>query len=352
MSVRTSAFVLLLIASPALSAESNFVGKWDLTLKEGRMTKEGLLEIRATGDGYAAWVEGGIAPLIIDGDRIEVGIDDRATTGGRLVRYLRGNLKDGELSGDYGPEQEPTPEELALCKRLPLACMVPTGTWMAVPHVPFDTTAEPHPVDLSGAWSITARLLNKYTSDLTAAGQAWQDEYDVKMDLPGQRCQATGLVNGWGFRGTDPEIFQSDTKITMVTGNEVRRIYLDGRQPPEYTDWYPMGFSSGHWEGKTLVVETTYLQPSVREWMGEPVGENARVIERFWLDEENDQLVGVLTLLDPDNYNEPPMKHARWRRAPDDQIRFPSLCDPDSFYRELYDDGKMDEYWKRSDRRF
>ena len=45
MSVRTSAFVLLLIASPALSAESDFVGKWDLTLKEGRMTKEGLLEL-------------------------------------------------------------------------------------------------------------------------------------------------------------------------------------------------------------------------------------------------------------------------------------------------------------------
>jgi hypothetical protein len=337
---------------PALAAESDLVGKWDLTIQEGRMSKEGLLEIRATDDGYAAWVEGGIAPLVVDGNRIEVAIDDRATTGGRLVRYLRGELNDGSLSGEYGPDHEATAEELALCKRLPLACMVPTGTWTATPHVPPKAAAEAVPVDLSGVWSITARLLNKYTSDLTTAGQAWKDEYDVKMDLPGQRCQSTGLVNGWGFRGTDPEIFQTDTQITMLVGNEYRRIYLDGRQPPEYTDWYPMGFSSGHWEGSTLVVETTHLQPSVREWMGDPVGENARVVERFWLDEKNDQLVGVLTLYDSENYNEPPMKHARWRRAPKDEIRFPSLCDPDSFYRELYDDGMMEEYWKRASRRY
>lgn len=348
----TVTLMFSLIAPAAYSAESDFVGKWDLSLQEGRMTKEGLLEIRRTDDGYAAWVEGGPAPLIIDGDNIELGIDDRATTGGMLVRYLRGTISSGKLSGDYGPPREPTAEELALCERLPLACMVPTGTWEAVPHVPPATGLPPAPVDLSGAWQITARLLNKYTMDLTPAGQAWKDGYDVKLDLPGQRCQATGLVNGWGFRGNDPEIFQTDTQITMVGGNDVRRIYLDGRRPPEYTDWYPMGFSSGHWDGSTLVIETTYLQPSVREWMGEPVGENARVVERFWIDEENDQLVGVLELHDPDNYNEPPMKHARWRRAPPDQIRFPSLCDPDSFYRELYDDGLMDAYWQRSHRRF
>ena len=86
--------------------------------------------------------------------------------------------------------------------------------------------------------------------------------------------------------------------------------------------------------------------------MGEPVGENARVIERFWLDNSKDQLVGVLELHDPKNYREPPLKHVRWRRAPEAQIRFPGQCDPDSFYRELYDDGAMDAYWQRSHRRY
>ena len=82
--------------------------------------------------------------------------------------------------------------------------------------------------------------------------------------------------------------------LDPATGNEIRRIYLDGRQPPEYSDWYPMGFSSGRWEGSTLVVETTLLQPSIREWMGDPVSENARVVERYRMDDD-----GTLELDDP-----------------------------------------------------
>jgi len=314
--------------------------------------KEALLEIRDTGDGLAAWVEGGPAPLVISGDRVEIAIDDRKIRGGSMVRYLSGVLDNGSLAGEYGPDHEPTEQEMSICRDIPLACAVPTGTWTAVPYAPPESGSEPSPVDLSGAWELVGRPLYKYTSDLTPAGQAWKDGFDVTMDLPGLRCQPWGLVNSWGFRaiGT-PEIFQTDKQITLVTGSEVRRIYLDERQPPEYTDWYPNGFSSGRWEGNTLVVETTHLQPSIREWMGDPVSESAVVVERYHIDDDG-FLVGVMRLDDPQYYNEPPLKRARWRRASDDVIRFPSLCDPDSFYRELYDDGRLEEYWRRSDRRF
>ena len=74
-------------------------------------------------------------------------------------------------------------------------------------------------------------------------------------------------------------------------------------------------------------------------------------MERYWIDDEG-HLAAVLTLHDPENYNEPPLKRARWRPANEGEVRFPSLCDPDSFYRELYDDGLMDEYWQRSHRRY
>lgn len=352
MTIRVLLVLAVFLSTSAAAADADFVGKWYLTLQEGRMVREALLEIRETDDGLAAWVEGGPAPLVVDGDRIEISIDDRKIRGGSMVRYLRGSLTNDGLAGEYGPDHEPTEQELSICENIPLACAVPTGTWHAVPFTPRDTGSEPEPVDLSGAWELVGRPLYKYTSDLTEEGQAWKDGYDVTMDLPGLRCQPWGLVNSWGFRaiGT-PEIFQTDKQITMVTGAEVRRIYLDGRRPPEYTDWYPNGFSSGHWEGSTLVVRTDHLQPSIREWMGDPVGADAVVIERYHIDDDG-FLVGVMTLNDPDNYRESPLKRARWRRASDDAIRFPSLCDPDSFYRELYDDGRLDEYWQRSDRRF
>ncbi len=341
----------LLLAGAALANDDAFVGDWDLTLKEGRNTLEGRLKIRETDSGLKAHVEGGPVRLSIDGETIEMGVDDRTATGMPFERYLHGTLVAGEISGHYGPEDEVPPDVRELCEKLPLACPAPTGTWQAVPHVPRVSDTEAGPVDLSGRWVMATPGLRRWTADLTAGARAWKAGFDVRTDLPGQRCLSAGLVNGWGFRGNDPEIFQSAKKITMILGAEVRRIYLDDRRPPEYTDWYPLGFSSGQWQGDTLVVETTHLQPGVREWMGDPVSENARVVETYRID-ENSLLVGVMTLYDEQNYHEPPVKRARWRRADDEQIVFPSLCDPDSFYRELYDEGLFDAYIERQERRF
>jgi hypothetical protein len=338
------------LATHAAAADADFVGEWDMSVQQGRMNIEALLSIRPSDDGLVAYVEGGPVPLVIDGNRIEFGVDDRKTRGGSMVRYFRGTLEDGRLAGEFGPDHEPTPEELSICERMPLACTVPTGTWSAVPDVPPDTSGPPTPFDLSGAWVLMYRPLYRYTADLTDSAVAWKADFDVTMDLPGLRCQSWGLVNSWAFRGYDPEIFQSDHQITIATGNEIRRIYLDGRRPPEYTDWYPMGFSSGRWEGSTLVVETTHLQPSIREWMGDPISGDARVTERYWM--EDGTLVGIMTLHDPEYYNEPPIKHGRWRRADPDAVRFPTLCDADSFYRELYDEGRFDDYIERAHRRY
>lgn len=342
---------LLFVGGPALAAE-HFIGKWDITLIQGRFTMEGLLEIRSGDGGLVAFVEGGPVRLSVDGDEIAFSMDDRTATGMPFTRYLTGSLSAGAIGGNFGPEQTPPDDIRSLCERLPLACPAPTGTWTAVPHVPpasADLAAAP--VDLSGSWVTAVGGVRRLTMDLTEAATEWKAGFDVEMDLPGQRCQSSGLVNGWAFRGNDPEIYQTGQQVTMVLGNEIRRIYLDDRRPPEYTDWYPLGFSSGRWEGSTLVVETTHLQPGVREWNGDPVSEDARVIERYSIDDEG-RLVGVMTLHDPGYYKEPPVKRARWRRADESAIRFPVLCDPDSFYRQLYDDGLMDEYWRRSHRRY
>ena len=347
-SIATSVLLALSIQS---NAADNFVGKWDLMITQGGFVMEGVLEIRDTGNGLIAYAEGGPVRLSITGQNIEMGIDDRTAAGMPYERYLRGTLANGSMSGNFGPETETTQQIKSLCERLPLACPAPTGTWGAIPHVPAQPETGENPVDLSGNWVVDVGGIRRWSADLTDSAKAWKAEFDVVMDLPAQRCQPSGLVLSWGFRGNAPEIFQTDNKISMILGSTVRRIYLDGRQPPEYTDWYPMGFSSGYWEGSTLVVETTHLRPTVREWMGDPLSENTTVIERYSIDEKG-RLVGIMTVHDPDNYNEPMIKRARWRKEHDTRVRFPSLCDPDSFYRELHDDGLLDEYWKRSNRRY
>jgi hypothetical protein len=278
-------------------------------------------------------------------------IDDRTAGGMPFERYMIGTLVGDSMSGTFGPEHPIDEKQKKLCERLPMACPHPTGTWGATRYVAPQEAMEPQTVDLSGTWTYASGGLRRWTADLTDSALKWKAEFDVELDLPRQRCLSSGLVATFGFRGYDPEIFQSDKKITMLLGSEVRRIYLDGRRPPEYSDYYPMGFSSGHWEGDTLVVETDFLMPSVREWMGDPISEDAKVVERYTLSDDG-ILTGVMTLHDPANYKVPMVRRAHWRRGEDIDPKFPTLCDPDSFYRQVYDEGRMDEYIKRGYRRY
>ena len=61
-----------------------------------------------------------------------------------------------------------------------------------------------------------------------------------------------------------------------------REIYLDGRPLPEDPNPTWNGYSVGHWEGATLVVETNGIRDDM--WLdiqGSPVTESARVTERL-----------------------------------------------------------------------
>lgn len=61
-----------------------------------------------------------------------------------------------------------------------------------------------------------------------------------------------------------------------------REIYLDGRPLPEDPNPTWNGYSVGHWEGDTLVVETNGIRDDM--WLdiqGSPVTESARVTERL-----------------------------------------------------------------------
>jgi hypothetical protein len=62
------------------------------------------------------------------------------------------------------------------------------------------------------------------------------------------------------------EVMQTKDKITFFSelNDALRRVYLDGRQPSQKNldDPTYAGYSTGHWEGDTLVVETVGLHPS------------------------------------------------------------------------------------------
>jgi hypothetical protein len=188
----------------------------------------------------------------------------------------------------------------------------------------------------------------KWTSALTTQGQEWHDAFNVDLDLPSLRCASSGVF--WLQRSA-PEIFQQEHKITFVGGSSVRHIYMDGREPPEFLPPSETGFSKGHWQGDHLIIETTLLNTGVRGYMGEVYSDNSRMLERYWLNEDG-TLSGEMELHDPQNYSRPPLQRTRWARQSTDNVSFRSACDVDSFFRQTFKDGLMQEYIDRSDRRF
>ena len=72
-----------------------------------------------------------------------------------------------------------------------------------------------------------------------------------------------------------------------IESGVVRRIYLRDKPPPGSLDESRSGTSIGRWEGATLVVETTGLDPNGAIVPGSTLGPGAHVRERFSLVDAN-----------------------------------------------------------------
>lgn len=65
------------------------------------------------------------------------------------------------------------------------------------------------------------------------------------------------------------------------SSGEIRRVYTDGRGHSVDPDLKFPGESIGHWEGDTLVVDTTAILPKSEIYMGLPQAEGTHVFERI-----------------------------------------------------------------------
>jgi len=144
------------------------------------------------------------------------------------------------------------------------------------------------------------------------------------------------------------EIIQNEKQITMLyeSFHEVRRIYMDGRDIPQNLPTSAMGYSKGHWEGNILVVETSLLKPNFVDQAGQPISDQAKVIERIVMSEDGENLQSLLTLHDPINYNRPIIRYRQWRKTPEAVI-MEYDCDSYPFLRGLQLEGRLTDFLDR-----
>jgi hypothetical protein len=130
---------------------------------------------------------------------------------------------------------------------------------------------------------------------------------DNMKDNPDAHCLPIGLLQ-YHMHPQPRRIVQTEDLIVILYESNygVREIFLDGRPEPDNDPqpwWY--GYSSGHWEGATLVIETTHFRDG--GWLdvnGSPLTSEAKVTERITRTDYG-HLTIDFTVEDPQAYTEP-----------------------------------------------
>jgi hypothetical protein len=123
------------------------------------------------------------------------------------------------------------------------------------------------------------------------------------------------------------KIVQSPRLIAVLYEDSHRQIYTDGRMfPKEFAQPSWLGYSVGHWEGDTLVMETAGFND--KTWLdviGHPRSESLRIAERYHR-RDFGHMDAEMTFDDPQMYTKPFTIKVTFLLQPDSDI-FEYFCD-------------------------
>jgi hypothetical protein len=225
---------------------------------------------------------------------------------------------------------------------LALAAALPCVSWAE------GAGAAGHPPDLSGIWTQYSGAAGaplggrRPPLPLTALGQQKLADYRQLVapdDTPGAHCLGSGMPESMMFSGIYPmEIIQRPEQITIIyeAHSEIRRLYFGDRilapgdRIPDRN-----GYSAAHWEGDTLVVETSALKEQEDQMY--PHSDQARIVERYRLQRDptgGRVLVVDWSMIDPLFYTRPVHAQKRWSLDPHG-VLLPYECDEEAWLDHL-----------------
>jgi hypothetical protein len=124
------------------------------------------------------------------------------------------------------------------------------------------------------------------------------------------------------YAGRDLIVFR------MEYFDQYRVVFLDGRaHPPSDAPHSRSGHSVGHWEGDTLVVDTTHMTAGTFMNNGFQHTDNLHMVERFRLSAEGSRLTATQVYTDPGTFAGRAARYLEWVKRPGEYV-YPYDCDP------------------------
>ena len=193
-----------------------------------------------------------------------------------------------------------------------------------------DPAKAAHATGLAGTWVtlLSPQTLGGLTAaalPATAKGRAAIDSYKDTVDNPELDCVALTAP----MLMVAPDIKSIDVRddVVVIRGefDDVDRVVHLNVDSHDGAPASLQGHSIGHWEGKTLVVDTAHFAPhrTFSIGVGLPSGPRKHLVERFALDEDGAHLTYSFELTDPEYLAKPVNGEARWSYRPD--LRYVAL---------------------------
>ena len=186
----------------------------------------------------------------------------------------------------------------------------------SIPYPQLRTQASRHEIDTYIRPRLTAAALKTYPLD--------------PADDPGLlRCEPWGLVKQM-FAPHQLEIRRlPNDRIELHYGEwDARRmVYMDGRRRPANQPPSRLGYSVGHWDRETLVVDTSGVSKNRTGWNAEH-SDQVHVVERFTRSIKDNTLLLTATIDDPWSLREPLVLKKIWAWSPKSEIAPYDACQP------------------------
>jgi hypothetical protein len=270
----------------------------------------------------------------------------QVTASGNLGRDNTKKLYATCITLDSGPEKG---RQLGRC--------VDSGTTTQVtadPNVDYTVHARNFPVNITGYWDnrykfqVTVDDFQPKPMPMTAATKAIYDGRKYGDDHV-LRCLPAGLPRIFGSP-YPMQILDAGSHYLMVfmQDNTPRRVWMDDRKPPAEQPLTSMGFSKGHWEDRTLVIETTMLSPGWLDGSGYPMsgGDDTRIVERWTVAADGLTIARTMTVYD--KAYTAPLVRTRGSQRGDAAVGLieSEPCDARPFYFEMLQKGELEQRLK------
>jgi hypothetical protein len=169
-----------------------------------------------------------------------------------------------------------------------------------------DNNIIPLAVRRSQFWNLGASFKDGLPFTPWAAELHRQRVEQNSKDNPDAHCLPLGVMQLHTHSQPRKIVQTPNLLLIMYEANSgLRQVFMDGRRMPKDPDPWWYGYSIGHWDGDTLVVESAHFRDL--GWLdveGSPLTESGKIIERFRRPDYGHLQIEV-TIDDPKAYTKP-----------------------------------------------